>query len=334
MMTGEAAEVAAWEAGGGLAGATRSYVCPARDQVFLMPACMRDWLEEGHLAWFVLDAVVELDTAALHRRPGGAPGRPPYEPEMMLALLLYAYCCAMRSSRRIEAACRTDAAFRVICGGLVPDHATIARFVVDQERALEGLFAAGLRLCAAAGLVDLSVLALDGTKVGADAALARNRDGAWIGREVARLMAATARDEAPCLAEAAALPGAQTADGACCASGRLGRLKAALAVIEAEDAAAAAEAKRLSQAAAADAEQGRLRKGRKPVEPLAALARAQIDQRVTLARVAEMQAAAQAKREASARGEKLHAPPPCRIQRAKADFGTNAGRACRRPGRH
>ena len=80
--------------------------------------------------------------------------------------MLYAYCCGIRSSRRIEAACRTDAAFRVICGGLVPDHATIARFVVDQEQTLEGLFVSGLRLCAAAGLADLSVVAVDGTKIG------------------------------------------------------------------------------------------------------------------------------------------------------------------------
>jgi transposase len=125
------------------AGPARAYVCPAREQLFLMPVSMRDWLEEGHLAFFVLDVVGELDTSALHRRPGGCTGRPPYEPEMMLALLLYAYCCGIRSSRRIEAHCRTDAAFRVICGGLVPDHATIARFVVEHERALEGLFVEG-----------------------------------------------------------------------------------------------------------------------------------------------------------------------------------------------
>jgi transposase len=174
-----------------------------------MPVSMRDWLDEGHLAWFVLDVVRELDTGALHRRPGGAPGRPPYEPGMMCALLLYAYCCGVRSSRRIEASCRTDAAFRVICGGLVPDHATIARFVVDQERALEGLFVEGLRLCAAAGLVDLSVVALDGTKVAADASLARNRDAEWIRREVAKLMAATAQDEQPAVAGAEILPGAE-----------------------------------------------------------------------------------------------------------------------------
>ena len=169
MMTDGAAERA-------VVGATREYVCPVRDQMFLMPVCMRDWVDDRHLVWFVLDAVGELDTSGLHVRPGGCTGRRPYQPEMMLALLLYAYCCGIRSSRRIEAHCRTDAAFRVICGGLEPDHATIARFVVDHERALEDLFVDGVRLCARAGLVDLSVLALDGTKIGADASLARNRD--------------------------------------------------------------------------------------------------------------------------------------------------------------
>src|SRR3954453_4965707 len=102
MMTGEAAEAApaVGGAGGPSAGAARAYVCPARDQLFLLPVCMRDWLEAGHLAWFVLDVVAEMDTSALHRRPGGGPGRPPFEPEMMCALLLYAYCCGVRSSRR------------------------------------------------------------------------------------------------------------------------------------------------------------------------------------------------------------------------------------------
>ena len=208
MMTGGAAEPDAGACRVGSAGATRTYLCPARDQLFLMPVSMRDWLDEGHLAFFVLEVVGELDTGVLHRCPGGCPGRPPYEPEMMVALLLYAYCCGIRSSRRIEAHCRTDAAFRVICGGLVPDHATIARFVADHERALEGLFVEGVRLCAAAGLADLSVVALDGTKIAADASLARNRDGGWIRREIARLMAVTAEDEPLAAAEIDGLAGA------------------------------------------------------------------------------------------------------------------------------
>ncbi len=314
MMTGEQAAV---EVGELAAGATRGYVCPQRDQLFLLPVCMRDWLEEGHLAWFVLDVVAELDTGVLHQRPGGCPGRPPYEPEMMLALLLYAYCCGIRSSRRIEAACRTDAAFRVICGGLVADHATIARFVVEHERALEGLFVEGLRLCAAAGLVDLVVVALDGTKVAADASLDRNRDAEWVRGEVSKLMAATAEDE-QAGEGAGSLPGLEAAGEIFSPAGRMARLRAALEVIEAEDAAAAAEATRQATAAAAKAEHGRHLAGAKPKAPLAALARAEVDHAVASERVERLRAARAAKLAAAERGERIDAPPPCRIEQAKA----------------
>lgn len=307
------------EVDGPSVGVARVYVCPQRDQLFLMPVCMRDWLEEGHLAWFVLDVVAELDTGRLHRRPGGSTGRPPYEPEMMCGLLLYAYGCGVRSSRRIEAACRTDAAFRVICGGLEPDHATIARFVADQEQALEGLFVEGLRLCAAAGLVDLSVVALDGTKVAADASLARNRDAEWIRREVGKLMAVTGQDEQPEAASVAqGLPGLEQAGESFSPAGRVARLRAALAVIEAEDAAAAAEGAKTAQAATAEAEQGRKRRGRKPTEPHAALARAQVDQAAALTRVSALQAKRAEKLAAAARGEKISGPPPCRLEEARA----------------
>ncbi|MBV8733948.1 MAG: transposase [Solirubrobacterales bacterium] len=316
-MTGEQAVGGVPESGELSAGATRGYVCPRRDQLFLLPVCMRDWLEEGHLAWFVLDVVAELDTAVLHRRPGGCAGRPPYEPEMMVGLLLYAYCCGVRSSRRMEAACRTDAAFRVICGGLVPDHATIARFVVDHERALEGLFVSGLRLCWAAGLADLSVVALDGTKVAADASLARNRDAEWIGREVAKLMAVTGEDEQPAAAGPDGLPGLEEVAELSSATGRMGRLRAALEVIETEDAARAAEAADRAAVAAAAAERGRKLGGRKPKEPLAALARAESDHAAACERVATMQATREGKLAAAARGERLGGLPPCRIERAK-----------------
>ena len=318
MIAGEAAEREAGGVGDGSAGPARVYVCPARDQLFLMPVSMRDWLEEGHLAWFVLDVIARMDTSELHRRPGGCPGRPPYEPEMMVALLLYAYCCGIRSSRRIEASCRTDAAFRVICAGLGPDHATIARFVVEHERALEGLFVEGLRVCAAAGLADLAVVALDGTKIAADASLARNRDAAWIRREVAKLMAVTGEDEQqPAAAATDALPGLEPVAAISSPTGRLARLQAALAVIEAEDAAAKAQAALKATAAAAEAERGRQVSGRKPKDPVAALARAEVDHAVASERLAEMLAAQAAKLEAAARGQKLTAPPPCRIERAK-----------------
>ena len=138
--------------------------------------------------------------------------------------------------------------------------------------------------------------------------MSRNRDAEWIRREVAKLMAATAQEEQDDGAQS--LPGVEAAGEIVSRAGRIGRLKAALAVIEAEDAAAAAEAKRTADAAAAEAVHGRQVIGRKPKEPQAALARAQIDHDVALARVRQMEAAAAAKREAAQRGEKLKAPPP------------------------
>ncbi|HTU85775.1 MAG TPA: transposase [Solirubrobacteraceae bacterium] len=311
-MTARAAEV-----GDGSVGATRSYLCPARDQLFLMPVSMRDWLDEGHLAFFVLDVVGEMDTGVLHRRPGGCSGRRPYEPEMMLAVLLYAYCCGIRSSRRIEEHCQTDAAFRVICGGLVPDHATIARFVVEHERALEGLFVEGVRLCAAAGLADLSVVALDGTKIAADASLARNRDGDWVRREIAKLMALTAEDQPLAGADTDGLAGLEPACEISTPTGRLARLQAALAVIKAEDAAVAEAALRQTQAAAALAEHGRQQIGRKPKQPNAALARAEVDHAVARKRLEDLQAERERRAAAAARGEQTTGPR-LRIDKAQA----------------
>jgi transposase len=264
------------------AGSWRGYVCPARDQVFLLPVSMRDWLDEDHLAWWVLDVVALMDTGGLHTRAGGVVGRRPYLPEMMLALVLYGYLTGVRSCRRLEAACRTDAAFRVMCGGLEPDHATIARFVVEHERALAGLFAEGLRLCAQAGLVDLATVALDGTKMGADASLERNRDAGWIRREVAKLMALTTAGEgAPPLAPAA--PAGEAARGGRHAA-RHARLEAALAVLEAEVQAEREQAQARAQELALDAERGRAPHGRPPKDPALALARAEAAHQAALAR--------------------------------------------------
>ena len=275
------------------------YVRAQRDQVLLLPVSMADWLEEGHLAWFVIDVVGQLDTRALHaRHRNDGAGRPAYDPDMMLALLLYAYANGMRSSRRMEAACRTDAAFRVISAGLVPDHATFARFVVDHEAAMEGLFVSGLRLCAAAGLVDLSTVAIDGTKMGADASLRANHSIEWVREAVVALMAATVASEE---AEAACSAGVDpmSAAGIRGARARLARLKAAQAQIEAEDAAAAEVMAARDEAATRQAGAGRRLPGRKPTDARAALARAEADLAAARAR-AEAKAARRAEREAAA----------------------------------
>jgi transposase len=163
----------------------QNFIACDREQVFLMPPDVREWLPESHLAWFVIDAVEEMDLALFYvaYRADGH-GRPAYEPAMMVALLLYAYARGMRSSRGIERACEEDVAFRVIAAQQRPDHATIARFVERHEDALAGLFAAVLGLCAQAGLARVGVVAIDGTKVLANASRDANLDYEQIAREI------------------------------------------------------------------------------------------------------------------------------------------------------
>jgi transposase len=173
----------------------RNFIECDREQVFLMPPSLREWLPEDHLAWFVVDAVGEMDLDAFYAdyRVDGH-GAAAYEPSMMVALLLYAYATKQRSSRAIELHCRQDIAYRVITANRVPDHATIARFVGRHEAALAGLFGAVLALCAKAGLVKTGVVAIDGTKLHANASREANADYERIAREI--VAEAKATDEA------------------------------------------------------------------------------------------------------------------------------------------
>ncbi len=141
------------------------------DQRLLLPPDMREWLPEGHLALFILDVVGELDLTAIERvyEAKDTRGRAGYDPRMMVALLLYAYCVGKPSSRRMERATYEDVAFRVLAGDQHPDHDCIADFRKRHLDALAGLFMQVLRLCQKAGLVKLGHIAIDGTKVKANA---------------------------------------------------------------------------------------------------------------------------------------------------------------------
>jgi transposase len=156
-----------------------------REQVFLMPPDPRDWLPEGHLAWFVLASVEEMDLAAFYdsyRQDGW--GRAAFEPSMMVSLLVYSYAMGERSSRGIERRCVEDVAYRVIAAQQQPDHATIARFRVRHENALAELFGSVLGLCREAGLVKVGVVAIDGTKIHANTSHHCNLDYEQLAREI------------------------------------------------------------------------------------------------------------------------------------------------------
>jgi transposase len=166
----------------------RKYLPVNRDQPMMLPEDMRLWVEEDHFVWFVIDVIDGLDTSALRSlgRPGK--GRPGYHPRMLAVLLIYAYCQGVRSSRKIERRCRTDAAFRVATGNAVPDHSTICRFRAAAAQAggpLEDLFTRVLFVLAAAGLGRLDVISVDGSKIWADASKQANRTEAGL-RKLAR----------------------------------------------------------------------------------------------------------------------------------------------------
>ncbi|MBA3429686.1 MAG: transposase [Actinobacteria bacterium] len=163
----------------------QNFIACDREQELLLPPSLCEWLPQDHLVWFVLDAVDALDLAAFfaaYRVDGW--GRAAHDPAMMVALLVYAYAVGERSSRRIERRCHEDVATRVICANQAPDHTTIARFRQRHETALGGLFGGVLELCAEAGLVGVDVVAIDGTKVHANASQHATRNYEQIAREI------------------------------------------------------------------------------------------------------------------------------------------------------
>jgi transposase len=234
-----------------------------RDQALLMPPSLRDWLGQGELAWCVLDVVAEMDLAAIYGgyRADGH-GRAAFEPGTMVALLIYAYAVGERSSRAIERRCHVDVAFRVITANQVPDHATIARFRARHEQAIAGLFGQVLGVCARAGLVSLGVVALDSTKLAANASGMANRSYEQIAAELLAEAGAVddAEDQQFGDARGDELP-KEMADPA----SRRARLQEAKRQMEAEHQAAKdAHRERMQRRAELEVEQGRKIGGRKP----------------------------------------------------------------------
>lgn len=168
-----------------------------RDQQFLLPVDMREWLPDDHVVWVLLEVVEHLDVTALEaRHVQSGPGRRAYDPRMLLALLIYAYSAGVRSSRQIERSCRTDVAMRVICGLQAPDHTVIARFRQRHQDAVRDLFTQMLLICARAGLGRLGVIAVDGTKIAAIAAKKASCRRQWLQQQVDEILTRAAAEDA------------------------------------------------------------------------------------------------------------------------------------------
>jgi transposase len=160
-----------------------------REQVLLLAPDLAEWLPAGHLARFVIETVDQLDLAVVYgyyRQDGR--GRPAHDPAMMVALVLYAYAVGVTSSRAIERRCVDDVAFRVISANRQPDHATVARFLIRHRDAISGLFFEVLALCQRAGMLNVGTVAVDSTKLAANASATQNRTFDGLRAEAERII--------------------------------------------------------------------------------------------------------------------------------------------------
>ena len=218
-----------------------------------MPPSLREWLPPEHLVWFVLDVVEQLDTRAFHERHAKAgPGRRAFDPDLLLAVLLYAYAIGERSSRRIETLCGEHVAFQVLCGRDVPDHTVIARFRATHEDRFAEVFSQVLVMCAQAGMGKLGIVAIDGTKIAANASVFANRAEESLRAQARRILEEAAAVDAAEDEEFGDARGDEIAPEFADPKTRAAAIKAALKEIEAEK-------KRRAQEADADGQQRQAR---------------------------------------------------------------------------
>lgn len=229
-------------------------------QGFLLPPSPLDWLPEDHLAYFLLETVSQLDLSAISAySERETRGFPPHDPRMMLALLLYAYCVGVPSSRKIEQRIHEDIAFRILAANTHPDHSCISEFRRMHLDAVSALFVQVLKLCERMGLVKLGTVALDGTKLKANASkhkamsLARmNQETERLEKKVRELLAAA--EQADAIEDAQygkRHRGDKLPEDLRRAQSRLAKIRAAQAELEAE---AAAQAQEKQEAASEDAQ--------------------------------------------------------------------------------
>ncbi len=240
-----------------------NFVAVERDQLMLMPPSVAEWLPEDHLAWFVLDVVAELDLTDFvsgYRADGR--GGSAYDPAMMLALLIYAYCTGERSSRRIERRLVEDVAFRVIAANQQPDHATIARFRATHEAAIAALFGQVLALCSRQGLLRPGLVAIDGTRMVANASREANRTAEQVAEQILAEAAATDASE-DAQDDESGPAGSGSDDGLGPRSGRRERLRRVLDELKAEADEHSYEAV-MARRVAQEAETGKKLRGKKP----------------------------------------------------------------------
>ena len=247
-----------------------SYTTCNREQQYLLPPSMKEWLGDDHFVWFLLDAVEQMDLRAFPAayRPDGT-GQKAHHPEMMLAVMLYGYCHGERSSRQLERLCQESVPYRILAADTAPDHCAFARFRQRHEAALKAVFLEVLRLCAEAGVLKVGVVSLDGTKLKANAALSANRTLEGLEKEIAAMVSeAASRDAEEDARYGKDRRGDELPEGMRHREERVRRLRECKAKLEAQrEAARRAQEAKIEQRKAEEAADGRKKRGRTPKTP-------------------------------------------------------------------
>jgi transposase len=247
---------------------SRGFVAGDRNQLLLLPPSVDKWVPKNHMVRFIWDIVKQMDLTAFYF-PYRSEGRPPYDPAMMLAVLIYAYCQGRRSSRKISKACEEELPYRWLTGNTVPDHCAISRFRSRHEKLMKTVFSEILSVCAEAGLVRVGDVYLDGTKIKGKASLSANRTLDQLDKEIERILEeAKAADEEDDRRFGPTGRGDELPEELEEPGSRLARLKEAKARLEAKARVEREEqAKKLQDREEEEKATGRKKPGPKPKDP-------------------------------------------------------------------
>ncbi len=246
----------------------RGFIAGDRNQMWLLPPSVDKWVPVNHVVRFIREIVKQMNLTAFYFSYG-AEGRPAYDPAMMLAVLIYAYCQGKRSSRKISKACEEELPYRWLTGNTVPNHCAISRFRSRHEKLMKTVFCEILSVCAEAGLVRVGDVYLDGTKIKANASLSANRTLDQLNKEIEQMLEeAKAVDEQEDRRLGPTRRGDELPEDMEDPVSRLARLKEAKTRLEAKaNAEREEQEKKLRDREEQEKQAGRKKPGPKPKEP-------------------------------------------------------------------
>jgi transposase len=239
-----------------------------RNQLTLFPPVLEDWIPANDFCRFLVEALESLDLSDFNKDYKPGTGRKAYPPEILLGTLLYAYSLGMRSSRKIETACLSDVRFRYVSAGMMPDHSTLSRFRSKHEDQIVDFFSKTVRLAHEMGMKKMGTIAIDGTKIKANASLASNKTKDGLKEELKAIVEEASQQDEKENGQHGTHRGDELPDDLVDPKTRRGRIEECIHRLEKkEEAAKEAQAKKIKEREDDEENQGKKKRGRKPKQP-------------------------------------------------------------------